>query len=317
MQLVESYLYEVGRFLPKEERDELLADLRDDILGEIEGAAQAAGRAPEVADEQAVIARFGHPLKAAGRYQQPRALIGTELYPAFVHTLKVVSSVAVFGLVLVWLIGGETAGWRLGPFALLGMALEVLLWVFASVVLVFVAIEYSGERLQWYENWQPSALSSTSLGVINRQDVITNLISEGFFLLWWNNVVVLVGFLPQGAAEQVVALAPVWDTFFWPLNIIFGVLFLLHFYVLVRGVWQRFVLLAEVVGHIALLAIAGVLLSSGDLLVLNDQFPDGFARNAQRVVKVALLVVCAVTLWDIWLAFRTFRGAASRLRPRI
>ncbi|MEE4280843.1 MAG: hypothetical protein V2I41_02800 [Pseudomonadales bacterium] len=317
MQLVESYLYEVGRFLPKEERDELLADLRDDILGEIEGAAEAAGRAPQVADEQEVIARFGHPLKAAGRYQKPRALIGTDLYPAFMHTLKVVSSVAVFGLYLVWLIGGEAADWRLGPFALLGMFIEVLLWVFASVVLVFVAIEYSGERLRWYENWQPSALSSTSLGVINRQDVITNLISEGFFLLWWNNVVVLVGFLPEGAAEQVIALSPIWATFFWPLNIIFGVLFVLHFYVLVRGIWQRYVLLAEVVGNTALLAIVGVLLSSGDLVLLNDQFPNGFASNAQLVVKVALSVVCAAILWDIWLAFKAFRGAAARLRARI
>lgn len=317
MQLVESYLYEVGRFLPKEERDELLADLRDDILGEVEGAAEAAGRAPDVSDEQEVIARFGHPLKAASRYQKPRALIGTDLYPAFIHTLKTVFGVAVFGLVLVWLIGGETADWRLGPLQLLGMSIDVLLWVFASVVLVFVAIEYSGERLQWYENWKPSALSSTSLGVINRQDVITNLISEGFFLLWWNNVVVLLRFLPEGAAEQVITLSPIWETFFWPLNIIFGALFLLHFYVLVRGVWQRFVLLTEVVGNTALLAIAVVLLGSGDLVLFNDQFPGGFASNAQLVVKVTLLVVCAATVWDIWLAFKTFRGAASRLRARI
>ncbi|MCR9262135.1 MAG: hypothetical protein NXH95_20660 [Pseudomonadaceae bacterium] len=316
MQLVESYLYEVGRFLPKEERDELLADLRDDILGEVEGLAEAAGRPPELTDEQVVIARFGHPLKAAGRYQTPRALIGTELYPAFTHTLKVVFSVAFFGLVLVWLIGAEAADWRLGPFQLLGLAIEVLLWVFASVVLVFVAIEYSGERLRWYENWQPSELSSTSLGVINRQDVITNLISEGFFLLWWNNVVVLMQFLPEGASAQVIALAPIWETFFWPLNILFGALFLLHFYVLVRGVWLRPVLIAEVVGNTALLAIAAVLLTSGDLLVLNDGFPNGFTSNAQLVVKVALLVVCAATIWDIWLAFKTFRGAASRLRAR-
>jgi hypothetical protein len=316
MQLVESYLYEVGRFLPEEQRDELLADLRDDILGEVEGEAEAQGRLPELADEQLVLARFGHPLKAAGRYQPPRALIGSEIYPAFVHTLKVVSVVAVVGLVVVCLIGAQSSDWRLGPFDLLRMTLEVLLWVFAIVVLVFVSIEYSGERLNWYENWQPSTLGVSSLSVINRQDVITNLLSEGFFLLWWNDVVVLSSLIPEGIAERIVSLAPVWDAYFWPLNIIIGAVFILHFYVLVRGVWQRYALLAELVANAACLAIATALLTGGDLVILNDSFSPEFEYRVQRTVQISILVICGFIVWDMWLALRTFRGAMSGLRAR-
>jgi hypothetical protein len=146
--------------------------------------------------------------------------------------------------------------------------------------------------------------------------VITNLLSEGFFLLWWNDVVVLSNLIPEDIAERIVSLAPLWEAYFWPLNIIVGALFILHFYVLVRGVWQRHALLAELVGNVACLGVAAVLLTSGDLVMLNDSFSPEFENNVQRSVQLSILVICGFVVWDMWLALRTFRGAMSGLRTR-
>ncbi len=85
---------------------------------------------------------------------------------------------------------------------------------------------------------------------------------------------------------------------------------------LVRGVWQRYALLAELVANAACLAIATALLTGGDLVILNDSFSPEFENNVQRTVQFSILVICGFTVWDMWLALRTFRGAMSGLRAR-
>ena len=149
MELVESYLNEVGRFLPEEQRSDILSELQDAIVGEVEGSGESAGRLPNEEDEKLVLARFGHPLKVASRYQTQKYLIGPDLYPAFIHTLKVVFVVALVAQVVVALIAAQTSDWQIGPGAMLAVVVEMVVWVAAIVVLVFIAIEYSGERLRW------------------------------------------------------------------------------------------------------------------------------------------------------------------------
>lgn len=310
MELIESYLNEVGQFLPDEQRAAILLELGDDLVGEVEGRAEAEGREPNEADEAYVLTQFGHPLKVASRYQPPKYLIGPDLYPAFRQTLKTVFVVAMVAQVVIGLVVAQTNDWQIGPFALLGMFVEILVWIVAIVVGVFIALEYSGEKLNLYENWQPRSISSGTLGVIRRGDVITNLFSEGFFLLWWNDVVVLQNWLP-GQAGQVgefyVRLSDVWAPYFWHLNILFGALFLLHFYVLVRGVWRRGLLIAEIAGNTALLGLivtlvtASVLIDVGGVEVWLDE-------RIQQTAKISMLVVAGITLWDMWLSFKVFRG---------
>ena len=113
MELVESYLNEVGRFLPEDQRTEVLAELRDDILGEIEGRAETFGRAPSIEDEEIVLTQFGHPLKVAGRYQPEKYVIGPDLYPAFIHTLKGLFGLVVFFQVIAGLIIAQTNEWTI------------------------------------------------------------------------------------------------------------------------------------------------------------------------------------------------------------
>jgi hypothetical protein len=307
MELVESYLNEVGQFLPGEQRAAILLELGDDLVGEVEGRAESEGRAPNEADEVYVLAQFGHPLKVAGRYQPPKYLIGPDLYPAFIQTLKTVFVVALVAQVVIGLGVSQTNDWQIGPLSLLGMFVEILVWIVAIVVAVFIALEYSGEKLNLYENWKPQSISAGSLGVIRRGDVITNLFSEGFFLLWWNDVVVLQNWLPDQPGEFFVHLSDAWTPYFWHLNVLFGALFLLHFYVLVRGVWRRELLVAEIAGNAALLGLIVVLVTATALVEIGGIEAE-LDYWIQQTVKVSLLVVAGITLWDMWLSFKVFRG---------
>jgi len=307
MDIIESYLSEVGRFLPESRRDELITELRDDLLGELEALVEERGGQLTDADQRSVIGGFGHPFKVAARYQPTKYLIGPGLYPVFVQTLKTVFVLAVVLWVAVTVIGYMVTGEPLGPLQLLGRLIELGIWVVAVVILVFLAIEYSGEKLRWYEDWDPQTLSTGSLNVIRRGDVITNLITEGVFLLWWNDVLSFSHWMSDDAAIQL-SLSAAWSAFFWPLNIAFGVAFALHVYVLMRGVWQRPALLTEVVVNVALLGIAFALLVNGPLLEIEAMPAETLYGVAQNSARAALLVISGFAIWDVWVAVRGFRG---------
>lgn len=303
--LVESYLHEVGRYLPQAQRNEILADLQDAVVEEVTSAA------PEE-DAREVLRRFGHPFRVAGKYLPQRYVIGPTLYPVFMHILKLALIVAFAGQVLVSLALAQMQGWQIGPFGLLWGTLELLIWVFAVVVAVFVALEFSGEKLNWYEDWTPGARPSGALGVVLPGDVLSNLVTEGFFLLWWNDVVVLDNFLPAGSYE--LALTAVWTPLYWPLNALMGVAFVLHLLVLLRGVWQRSTQLVEMACNAAVVVLGLYLLTTGPLAAIvsdGEMISSEVTFFLQMIVKAAIFVVIAVTLSDMRLGWRVLIGARA------
>ena len=104
MQLVDSYLNEVGRFLPAAQREDIINELREAITEQIEDLAQAGTGSPASSDAETVLRGFGHPLKVASAYQPQRHLIGPDYYPAFVQTLKTLLIVVGSVNLVIWLI---------------------------------------------------------------------------------------------------------------------------------------------------------------------------------------------------------------------
>ncbi len=318
MEIVDSYVKEVAQYLPPGDRAEIAEDLFESLAEEVQAEAEQAGRDATADDEYAVVARFGHPYKAAARYLPQRYLIGPTLYPAFLRTLKVVWVVALAALVLMALGAAQVQGWTLGPMELVWTTVELLFWATAAVLGVFVALEAGGERLDWYERWSPRKHGLTAIGVPRAGDVATNLVTEGIFLLWWNDVVVLTNVLP--VLDAGLMLAPVWDTYFWPLNIVFGACFALHLYVLLKGLWQWSSQVLEIVLNAALLGLGVVLLAADVLVVVApaDALSGEALRNVDRIVRASVLVIGAITVWDMWLGLKVLWGnpAASLAAAR-
>ncbi len=97
MELVERYLNEIGRRLPKSKRD----DIRDELRSALDDAleSRAVGE-PSEADIVAVIEEFGSPEAVVASYSGDRYLIGPRLYPQFKTALRIVVTVLASLVVL-------------------------------------------------------------------------------------------------------------------------------------------------------------------------------------------------------------------------
>ena len=119
MDLVERYLKAVAAQLPKETREDIVAELRDEIMGRIEDLEARLGRAPSDDEVEALLRDVGHPLTVAARYRSgPQALIGPELYPWWLFGVKVGLAVMVcvtlIGLAVRVLVGDVYLGQAIG-----------------------------------------------------------------------------------------------------------------------------------------------------------------------------------------------------------
>ena len=86
--LVDSYLTEIGRHLPSRMRDDIVSELRSDLTEEFLERAELEDRNPNDVDEREVLLAMGHPVVVASGYKTRRYLIGPELYPAYLQTLR-------------------------------------------------------------------------------------------------------------------------------------------------------------------------------------------------------------------------------------
>lgn len=154
MNLPDRYLYAVARLLPAARRDDIIEELRVNILAQMEDRAEALGR-PLTEDEQVeILRRHGNPTLVAGRYREGnlglafgRQLIGPELFPFYknVLMLNLAIMLAIIGIVSL------TVGHAAFPGILFPMVAQAII-----VTLIFALLErYKGAVL---ERWDPRRL---------------------------------------------------------------------------------------------------------------------------------------------------------------
>jgi len=309
MRLVESYLNEVGRYLPGSDDNDILRELRASLEEQVYDAAGDATPGPQ--HEKTVLNRLGHPMKVASGYRGQRYLIGPELFPIFIQTLKTVLVVVAVIQLALMLTGYVASGWTTSVKGLASGLFGTLLWATVVVLVVFAVTEYSGERLNWYDGWTADSLRPTRGASVKGSNLVTNLVSEGVFLLWWNDVLPFHDWIPGAIKTFDVALGSVWEPLFWPLNLLFGAWFVLHAWVLIRGLWQPATLYTELALGALGIAAGGWLLLHGPLLsVSGDVGADG-ELIAHRVMLTIIGGALVITAWDMLVAWRRLRRAAS------
>ncbi len=158
MELIERYIADVARRLPKRMRNDVAAELRSS-LGEAHDATVAdfnrdSGRMATDEDRESLavdlVKKFGPPATLAASYRPgPQWLIGPELYPAFLKTLKIVALV-ITGLVVfsvvVDMIDGSAGFIRSVAQLTTGGLLSDLVSAMGWVVLVFWIIQLTSWR---------------------------------------------------------------------------------------------------------------------------------------------------------------------------
>jgi hypothetical protein len=157
MYLIDRYLHEVGRYLPRKNRADILAELRSHLIDTLEGRVQ--GDASED-DIVAMLKEFGPPQKVAASYSpKGQYLIGPALYPLFrmiagIVLIAVVGAQLVALGVSVWIGGQPVNGWET-----LAGVLTSIPAALGSLVIVFAILQWFDVRPELDdEPWDPRSL---------------------------------------------------------------------------------------------------------------------------------------------------------------
>jgi hypothetical protein len=88
MDLLERYLQAVGQHLPQETREDVLAELRVNLLAEMDARAEEMERPLTESETAAILKAHGRPMLVAARYLPQRYLIGPAVFPFYLLTLR-------------------------------------------------------------------------------------------------------------------------------------------------------------------------------------------------------------------------------------
>src|SRR5579863_7811492 len=88
MELLDRYLKAVKFWLPSEQKQDIIAELSEDLRSQIEDKESELGRPLNDADVDAILKKLGPPMLVAQRYLQPRYLIGAALFPMYWFVLR-------------------------------------------------------------------------------------------------------------------------------------------------------------------------------------------------------------------------------------
>ncbi len=217
MELVDRYLQAVKFGLPKNQKQDIVAELSEDLHAQIQEQEAALGRQLSQDEVAAILKKFGSPMQVALRYQPPRYLIGPQVFPMYLFVLK-----------LVWVC-------FFGPWFVIGVALDIFVvanhsghypaltavldhfWLaalinFFVVTIIFLMIERYQPEGVW-QNWNPHKLPKVrDANRIPLSSSVTELVWYGMISLWW----VGAFHLPSLSGLAVGPSAAVSRFFFWP-----------------------------------------------------------------------------------------------------
>jgi len=156
MDMLEDYLRAVSRLLPKEKRDDIIAELRDEILMRIEAKEEELGRKLTPDETEQLLRDFGHPIVVAARYRdEPQYAVGPTLYPFWMFAVRiaVMIQIAVSALVFVGrVIGGGNVAAAFGSAIGTGVTGVVTLIGFATIAAWL--IERKTVKIDYLDTWR-------------------------------------------------------------------------------------------------------------------------------------------------------------------
>jgi hypothetical protein len=154
MIILDRYIEEVGKHLPRKNRSDIQKEIRSTIEDMLEDRAAQNGRPLDDSLVQEVLKEYGAPSKVAASYLPVRYLIGPRMYPFFTLVLRIVFSV-LFVIALVRLgiaLSKDTLSWTTF-LKIIGQNtmnfLTGILSAFGNIVLIFAILERTMQASQY------------------------------------------------------------------------------------------------------------------------------------------------------------------------
>jgi hypothetical protein len=220
MNLLDRYLNAVRFWLTGAQKDDIIAELAEDLRSAIAADEAALGRALTNEDMVRLLRRRGHPIVVAARYLPQRSLIGPALFPVYVFVLKIVALCFIAPWIVAWVAvmfsGPSGSGAHTGLAGKLvsiwGASWMSIFGAFGIVTMVFAAIERLQTRTGLFQNWDPRKLPP-AFTEIPRSTSAFEVAALLTFGIWW--VAVMSSREIVFAPSVRLTLTPLWPYFFW------------------------------------------------------------------------------------------------------
>lgn len=276
MELLEKYLQSVRAYLPREQRDDIIKELSDNILSQMEDKESELGRPLAASEQEAIIKQHGAPITVAGRYQFDtrsvafgRQLIGPVLYPFYIRVLSITVGLSMVAH-LVIAIALYAAGQSITVEGVISSSIVHLAIQFGIITMIFTAAQANATRHP--DLWDPVAKAfdmsgSASIKQYSRFEAFTEFAILLVVFLWLLNLEASQNLI-LGADGPVLTLAPIWQTLYIPILLLTFAGMVRSAILMLRPTWSRLRLLTGVLMDVSSMIVAGVLITAGEWILL-------------------------------------------------
>ena len=343
MDLLDRYLAAVAALLPKDQRQDIIAELRDLLLNQMEEKEAQLGRPLKDAEVEAVLKAFGHPIAVAGRFGAPRALIGPELYPFYVFAVKALLALCVVVTVIPVLLEAVTG--HIDPTQVIGQFLSRFinsgLTLIGAATLIAGAVERGWIKWDKSGDWKVADLprldrlgldlglalglngarrSASGEGLLLkiRFGAAFELAATLLFVAWWTRLVPAPWVAVGDEARLVLNANPIWTTLHLPILIWALIQAVSSLAALIRPDWTRARAALEIVCNLGGLVFAALLWRAGPLFEVHGPLASDKMLKLQAVLGQSLQIglAAAAGIWAIMLATNLWRLARGRPNAR-
>jgi hypothetical protein len=337
MNLIDKYISEVGKHLPRKNRTDIEAEIRstlEDMLEERKSAESTANDETIIA----LLKEYGAPREVAESYTGPRYLIGPRVFPIFELVTKIVAAVLI--AVSLAGIGLSMAGSNLVGVELIKTvgerALDLLgglIAAFGNIVLVFAILErvLPAKEFEEEEEWNPAELASEpDPDQVKLGEQIFEMFFLVLFLIVFNLYPGIIGIGFFNESDWVFISPILTDAFFsylpW-INLLILLQLGFNLYLLRQGFWNAATRVMNILLELGSIALAVAMLRGPDLMSLTASQLAGtpleesagiFITIANLAPSLALSIVIIVSSIEVAQAiYRILKDRSSSPYPVI
>ncbi|GGA70517.1 hypothetical protein GCM10011507_22590 [Edaphobacter acidisoli] len=322
MDILERYLQAIAEHLPARTRQDTIAELRANLLAEIEAREEQLGRALTEDEAAKILEAHGMPIMVAARYQPQHSLIGPAMFPIYWYTLKKSFPLVVLAYAAIEAVRIVLQGQPLSELpGALAHFWTVALIFWAIVTLGFAVFEYL-QQTQKTKFGMPH-WSVRDLPKLKRDerapslfhdiaDVIVSIAAILWLLAVPDHPYLILGPGARYTHQMPFSLSPEWHVFYWQIIALLIAMATLKGLMLSPGLrsqrsWIQLAVQALGIGIPAIaLQMKPFFVPTNStetiqsLVVINDGIALGF--------KIAIAIASIKLVWDLWQAVRSRTG---------
>jgi hypothetical protein len=292
MDLIDRYLHAVRSYLPAAQQDDIIRELSEDLASRVEDRESELGHPLSDNDAAELLQAYGHPMLLAARYLPARYLIGPTVYPMYIRILAIALVACVVVNAAVAVAFSATGAGIHASLGILQRLPSVLIATFGWITGVFIVIDLVAPRACKLSGWNPRSLPPVpreGTGV-SRLNVTIEFLVTAACACWWIAARHSAS-LVLGPSASFLTLGPGWQVAYLPVLALMLWSMLLNVLDLVRPHRTRAKTIARLIGQVATLVLALVLMRVGSFVVLArpDAAPAGLSVLVNGIIQACLL----------------------------